>query len=80
MKMLSVRLDDREAAALREVCERTGLSRSQAVKRAIQELRRAVPPDPGGLARKLGVYGCWEGSRGASTRSPRQAIRAKLAR
>jgi hypothetical protein len=31
MKMLSVRLDDKEAAALKPLCDETGLSRSQAV-------------------------------------------------
>ena len=45
MKMLSVRLDDKEAAALNAVCEARGLSRSEAVKRAIVALAEAEPAE-----------------------------------
>jgi 8-oxo-dGTP pyrophosphatase MutT (NUDIX family) len=83
MKMLSVRLDDKEAAALRELCEQTGLTQSQLVKKRIAELARSKTGQPGVLAQKLGVYGCFDGGRNLSEQSGkevRKVLRAKSAR
>jgi 8-oxo-dGTP pyrophosphatase MutT (NUDIX family) len=83
MKMLSVRLDDREAAALRELCEETGLTRSQVIKRGLAVLARDKVPRPGELARQFGVYGCFAGPRNLSERSGRalgKVLRATSAR
>ena len=59
MKMLSVRLDDAEFAALSHLSEQLGESRSQVVKRGIAELakRRAGKLAPYELAQKLGMIG-----------------------
>ncbi len=63
MKMLSVRLDDAEFAALSKLSEQLGETRSQVVKRSInalaqQKLRGASPHE---LAEKLGLIGAFRG-------------------
>ena len=62
MKMLSVRLDDKEAAALDAVSEAQGLSRSEVVKRAVRDLAQAGRRGSfGRVARDLGLIGCFSG-------------------
>ena len=63
MKMLSVRLDDTEFAALCRLCEQLGESRSQVVKRGIAELAKqhAGKLTPHKLASQLGVIGSFKG-------------------
>ncbi|OGA79823.1 MAG: hypothetical protein A3G27_08435 [Betaproteobacteria bacterium RIFCSPLOWO2_12_FULL_66_14] len=84
MKMLSVRLDDKEAAALDAVCEAQGLSRSEVVKRAIMDLAQAGRRGPfGRVARDLGIVGCFSGPRDLGERHGkhfRRALGAKTAR
>jgi hypothetical protein len=84
MKMLSVRLDDKEAAALEAVCQARGLSRSEAVKRAILDLAEAERRRPfGEVARELGLVGCFAGARDLGERHDkhlRRALRAKTTR
>jgi Arc/MetJ-type ribon-helix-helix transcriptional regulator len=84
MKMLSVRLDDREAAALDAICEAQGLSRSEVVKRAIRDLAQAGRHGSfGKVARDLGLVGCFSGPRDLGERHGkhfRRALGAKTAR
>ena len=84
MKMLTVRLDDREAAALAALCEELGASRSEVVKRAIMDLSRAARRKPfGQVARELGLVGCFSGPRDLAQnhqRYLRKAFRAKADR
>jgi len=84
MKMLSVRLDDKEAAALDALCEAQGLSRSDAVKRAIVDLAQAARRQPfGQVARAAGLTGCFAGPRDLGLRHDkylRRALRAKTDR
>ena len=63
MKMLSVRLDDSEFAALSHLSEQLGESRSQVVKRGIAELakQRAGKLTPYELAQQLGMIGSFNG-------------------
>ena len=63
MKRLSVRLDDAEFAALSQLSEQLGESRSQVLKRGIAELakQRAGKPTPYELAQKLGMIGSFDG-------------------
>lgn len=63
MKVLSVRLNDREAAALEAVCERTGLTPSKAVKLGLAEIAGKAHGKKtlGALARELGLIGCFDG-------------------
>jgi hypothetical protein len=83
MKMLSVRLDDEEAAALQAVCKAHGLSPSAVVKRAIIELARSESRKPfGQVARDLGFVGAFSGPRDLGERHGRhlrRAVRAKAA-
>ena len=85
MKMLSVRLDDEEAAALKALCDETGLSRSQAVKRGLSALAGSTRrgKTPGVLAEELGIVGCFSGPRDLSARVGhyvKKSLRAKSAR
>lgn len=84
MRMLSVRLDDQEAAALQAVCQARGLSRSAVIKRAILELARAEQRKPfGQVARELGLVGSFSGARDLGEhhgKHLRRGLRAKTAR
>lgn len=85
MKMLSVRLDDKEAAALKALCEETGLTRSQLVKSGLASLTRVRGrrESPGALAEELGIVGCFAGPRDLSanvSRYVKKALRAKSTR
>lgn len=84
MKMLSVRLDDHEAAALQAVCQARGMSRSAVIKRAILDLAQAEQRRPfGQVAKDLGLVGSFSGARDLSEhhdRHLRRALRAKTAR
>ena len=63
MKMLSVRLDDAEYAALSRLSEQLGETRSQVVKRSIVELarQRLGSATPFELAEKMGLIGVFHG-------------------
>ena len=63
MKVLLVRLNDREAAELDALCERTGLTPSRAVKQGLAELAGKAPGKKtlGQLAREMGLVGCVAG-------------------
>ena len=84
MKMLSVRLDDEEAAALEAVCRARGISRSQAIKEAIRELARAQKRRPfAEVAQEVGLIGCFAGPRDLAqnhSKYVRRAMRVKASR
>ncbi|MFM9972315.1 MAG: hypothetical protein ACKVQK_28370 [Burkholderiales bacterium] len=63
MKMLSVRLDDKEFTVLSQLSEQLGESRSKIVKRGIAALAREKlrGESPHQLALKLGLIGAFEG-------------------
>ena len=63
MKMLSVRLDDSEFAALARLSEQLGETRSEVVKRSIAELvrRKQRAESPHELAEKMGLIGSVRG-------------------
>lgn len=85
MKMLSVRLDDKEFVVLSRLSEQLGESRSQVVKLGIaalaeQKLRGATPHE---LAEKLGLIGAFAGPADLSDTvgvRVRQKLRAESAR
>lgn len=85
MKMLTVRLDDREAAALAALCEELGASRSEVVKRALRDLAQAAARRPfGAVAQESGLVGSVRGGpRDLAvnhSRYIRRALRAKADR
>ena len=63
MKMLSVRLDDSEFAALARLSEQLGETRSEVVKRGIAELvrRKQRAESPHELAERMGLIGSFRG-------------------
>ena len=85
MKMLSVRLDDREFVVLSRLSEQLGESRSQVVKRGIAALAQQKLPgeSPHELAVKLGLIGVFGGPADLSETvgvRVRQKLRAESAR
>jgi hypothetical protein len=85
MKVLSVRLNEREAAELRALCERTGLTPSKAVKRGIAEIAgtAAGRKTLGEVARELDLAGCFSGPPDLGERHDhylRRALRGKRAK
>lgn len=85
MKMLSVRLDDAEFAALSQLSEQLGETRSQVVKRSIAALARQKlrGESPHELAEKLGLIGAFRGPAGLSetvASRVKQKLRAESAR
>lgn len=85
VKMLSVRLDDREFVVLSRLSEQLGESRSQVVKRGIaalaQEKLRGESPHE--LAVKLGLIGAFGGPADLSGKvgdRVRKRLRAEAAR
>jgi hypothetical protein len=53
-----VDLPDEQLAALAAVCEREGISRAEAVRRAVAEFTRTSPP-----GRNTGAFGLWKRKR-----------------
>ncbi len=85
MKMLSVRLDDAGFAALSQLSEQLGETRSQVVKRSIAALARQKlrGESPHELAEKLGLIGAFRGPAGLSetvASRVKQKLRAESAR
>jgi hypothetical protein len=78
-------LNDREAAQLESLCDRTGLTPSKAVKRGLAELAGKAPGKRslGAIARKLGLVGCYAGPPDLAERHShyvRQALRGRRAK
>ena len=85
MKMLSVRLDDAEFAALSQLSEQLGESRSQVVKRSISVLaqQKLQRPSPHELAERMGLIGSFSGRANLSENVAlhvRNKLRAESAR
>jgi predicted transcriptional regulator len=61
MKVLSIRLNERETARLEMLCERTGMTPSKAVKRGLDELasKQQGKRSLGQLARAMDLVGCF---------------------
>ena len=84
MRTISIRLDDHTDAVFRAFCERHGLSQTNAIKAAIEQLAEQHKPSPAQLASQLGLIGGFRsGERDlAANHSQRvkQRLRAKLQR
>lgn len=64
MKMISVRLDDEEAAVLDALCEAQGMSCSRIITRAVRDLAHARRRAPfGRVARERGIVASFSGAR-----------------
>lgn len=84
MRTISIRLDNHTDAALTTYCERHGLTQTNAVKAAIEQLAAAHRPTPAELAEQAGLIGAFRSREGdlAQNHSQRikERLRAKLAR
>ena len=78
MKVLSVRLNEREAAQLEALCERTGVTASAVMKQGMTEMTRkaAGRKSLGQLAREMGLVGCFAGPPDLAERHGRYVARA----
>jgi hypothetical protein len=84
MRTISLRLDDHTNAILVTYCERHGLTQTDAVKAAIEQMAEAHRPTPAELAERFGLIGGFQSTEGdlAENHSQRvkERLRAKLAR
>jgi hypothetical protein len=80
MRTISVRLDSKTDAQLRSVCERDGLSQTDAVKAGIAALAEKRASDPYARARELGLIGAFASEHGDLGRNHSRYIKEKLAR
>ena len=84
MRTISIRLDDHTDALFRAFCERHGVSQTNALKAAIEQLSERHRASPAELAAHIGLIGSFRSGEGdlAANHSRRlkQRLRAKLLR
>jgi hypothetical protein len=84
VRTISIRLDDHTDAVLATYCERHGVTQTNAVKDAIEQLAKAHRPTPAEIAERLGLIGAFRSREGdlAANHSLRvkEQLRAKRAR
>jgi hypothetical protein len=84
MRTISIRLDDRTDALFRAFCEQHGLTQTNALKAAIEQLSALHKASPAELAAQVGLIGAFRSGEGdvAGDHSQRlrQRLRAKLLR
>ena len=84
MGTIAIRLDDRTDAQFRAACERLGLSQTDAVKAAIEQLAELHRPSPAELAGQLGLIGGFKSGSGDlavnHSQHLKQRLRGKLQR
>ena len=84
MRTISIRLDDHTDAVLTEHCQRNGLTQTDAIKTAIEQMADQHRPTPAELAAELGLIGGFRSAEGdlAANHSQRvkERLRAKRAR
>lgn len=84
MRTISVRLDDHTDAVLAELCQRNGVTQTDAIKSAIEQMAGRERPTPAQLAAELGLIGGFRSSERdlAANHSQRvkERLRAKAAR
>jgi len=78
MRTISIRLDDRTDALLAEHCQRHGLTQTDAVKAAIEQLAGQSRPTPAGLAAELGLIGGFRSSEGDLAENHSQRVKQRL--
>jgi hypothetical protein len=84
MRTISIRLDDRTDALFRAFCERHGVTQTDALKAAIEQLAEQHRPSPAELATQLGLVGGFrsgDDDLGVNhSQRVKQRLRAKLRR
>ena len=78
MRTISVRLDDQTDAMLTVHCQRHGVTQTDAVKAAIEQLAARHQPTPAELAAELGLIGGFRSGVSDLARNRAQYIRDRL--
>ena len=78
MRTISIRLDDHTDAVLVTYCERHGLTQTNAVKAAIEQLAEAHRPTPAELAERLGLIGGFRSREGDLAENHSQRVKERL--
>lgn len=78
MRTISIRLDDRTDALFRAFCERHGLSQTDALKAAIEQLAEQRRPSPAELAAQMGLIGGFRSGDGQLGAEHAQRLRLRL--
>lgn len=78
MRTVSFRLDDHTDALLTAHCERYGLTQTDAIKAAIEQMARTHKPTPAELARQFGLIGGFRSSEGDLAENHSQRVKERL--
>ena len=78
MRTISVRLDDDTDAALTTHCQHHGLTQTDAIKSAIEQLAGRHRPTPAELAGELGLIGGFRSGQGDLARNHGQRVKERL--
>jgi hypothetical protein len=78
MRTISIRLDDHTDALFRAFCERHGVSQTNALKAAIQQLAEQHRPSPAKLAAQMGLIGGFRSGEGDLAANHSQALKQRL--
>lgn len=78
MRTISIRLDDHTDAVLTEHCQRNGLTQTDAIKTAIEQLAGQHKPTPAELAAELGLIGGFRSTEGDLAANHSQRVKERL--
>ncbi len=78
MRTISIRLDDHTDAVLTEHCQRNGLTQTNAIKAAIEQLAGQLKPTPAELAAELGLIGGFRSIEGDLAANHSQRVKERL--
>lgn len=78
MRTISIRLDDQTDAVLTAHCQRHGLTQTDAIKAAIEQLAGQHRPTPAALAKELGLIGGFRSGQGDLSREHAMHVKARL--
>lgn len=78
MRTISIRLDDQSDAVLTAHCQRHGLTQTDAIKAAIEQLAAHAKPTPAELAAELGLIGGFSSAEGDLALNHSQRVKERL--
>ena len=78
MRTISIRLDDHTDTVLAEHCRRYGLTQTEAIKTAIEQLAAQHRPTPAKLAAELGLVGGFRSTETDLAQNHSQRVKERL--
>jgi hypothetical protein len=78
VRTISIRLDEHTDAVLSAFCQRHGLTQTDAIKAAVDQLAGRLRPTPAELAAELGLIGGFKSAQGDLARNHSLRIKEKL--